>query len=175
MAVAVAFPSTVPDWNNPSVELFHGTIYRHHRSILAGINLLAGRPNTDFGRGFYLTTALNQARRRAQDLELRNPGSPGIVIAFRVDRDLLAGLDTLAFVRGDRSATDYWTLVRHCRSGGTGHGRQSSGGWYDVVVGPVALKWTDGSELAASGSDQFGFHTVRSAALLDASPKRVVP
>jgi len=46
-----------------------------------------------------------------------------IVIAFEVERDRLAALDTLCFVRGGFEADDFWSLVYHCRNHGSDHRR----------------------------------------------------
>lgn len=50
-------------------------------SILKAVNVKAGRENTDFGQGFYLTNDPKQAENWAQR-------SQGVVMAFVVDEDL---------------------------------------------------------------------------------------
>ncbi len=48
-----------PRWNNPKIELFHGTVHDAAAAIKRdGVDPARGRPNTDFGRGFYTTTRL---------------------------------------------------------------------------------------------------------------------
>jgi hypothetical protein len=115
-------------WNNQDIFLYHGTIDIHVQSIRKGVNVMLGNPRTDFGRGFYTTTIRRQARSWAWQLAVdynakkapQLPRAYARVIRFRVRRDRLAQLETLVFVRGDFHATDYWSLVRHCRSGEPG-------------------------------------------------------
>lgn len=58
-----------PDWNNPEIVLYHGTLQEHTQTIRAnGVDTSLGRPNTDFGRGFYTTTRLAQAEEWAETL-----------------------------------------------------------------------------------------------------------
>lgn len=162
----------VPLWTNQPVMLYHGTVRRFQQSILTGVKATAGRPDTDFGRGFYTTTNLSQARSWARTVSLFH-GTPAVVIGFRVDRNILATLDGLSFVRANPSALDYWSLVRHCRAAATNrpnHPRR----WYDVVVGPVALAWGDRLEVH-SDFDQFSFHTPAGEAVLNASQPQVIP
>jgi len=135
---------------------------------LHGINLASSRPLADFGRGFYTTTYLDQAKNWANNRcrNLRNP-VVGIfqlprrvlatVIRFEVDRDLLARLQTLSFVR---EGPDYWDLVQHCRQG---RGDHRSTGNYDVVFGPVSL-WPQ--TLVIKDCDQISFHTPLGLAIL---------
>ena len=115
-----------------------------------------GRPRTDFGRGFYTTTLLRQAQTWAFQTVQTDPGGAAAVVAVEVDRNELAALEVLSFVRGDFDAEDFWSLVVHCRSGNPDHAR-ANGGWYDVVAGPVASFWRQ--RLTISGVDQMSFHT----------------
>lgn len=160
-----------PIWNNPAIVLFHGTTQNHVASIQAGVNVAAGKPSCDFGRGFYTTTSVQQARRWARSMGVRHNQLPA-VIRFAVDRDALAALNFLAFVRKDIHALDFWNLVRHCRLG-YAH-RPVNPTMYDVVVGPVAMRWK-GALVAFRDYDQFSFHTNAAAALLDLSNPGVVP
>ncbi|MDB5334007.1 MAG: hypothetical protein JWP03_5158 [Phycisphaerales bacterium] len=144
--------------------------------LASGVNVRAGRPNTDFGLGFYTTTL----RRQAEDWAyLKHKAQPPmkrgqlalhpVVLWVRISRDVLARLQTLAFVRGDYGADEYWSFVQHCRAsvpaapslpavvrhherGGTG-----TPSWYDMVSGPVAAFWQQRN--AMSEADQFSFHT----------------
>jgi hypothetical protein len=99
-------------------------------------------------------------------------GSPPRVIRLTLDRDDLARLEALWFVRGAVDAEDYWSFVHHCRTMGTHHGRVRKRGWYDVVVGPVSNKWRD--RVAFPDADQISFHTPRSEKLLNAAMKAVI-
>lgn len=167
---AVALP---PPWTNQALALYHGTLGRSVAAILAGVNPHAGRAFTDFGRGFYTTTVERQARAWAWQLMHRYPGNLPAVICFDVDRNALAGLDSLWFVRGSVDADDYWSLVHHCRVTGGTHGKGAHGGWYDAVIGPVAASWR--RRLALPDADQISFHTTRAAKLLDKSKPRQLP
>jgi hypothetical protein len=92
------------------------------------------------------------------------------VIAFQVDLDALARLDTLAFVSGDRFQGErFWSFVWHCRRSDTHHARSTNDGWYDVVVGPIAADWRQRATFA--NSEQLSFHTPTAIAILNASRK----
>jgi hypothetical protein len=80
------------------------------------------------------------------------------VLGFDLDRDWLATLETLGFVRETR---DIWDLVDTCRHGFAPHQRVYPHGPYDVVFGPVTL-WP--SILLIKDCDQISFHTPRAAA-----------
>lgn len=87
-----------------------------------------------------------------------------------MSRDQLAPLESLWFVRWLTNADDYWSLVFHCRRGGSNHQRGAiNSGWYDVVIGPVAGPWF--LRRTIFGYDQLSFHTDRAAKVLDASNK----
>ena len=159
--------SAPPPWTNQPLVLYHGTLDIHVAAILTAVDPLRGRRDADFGIGFYTTTLEEQAFRWAERLAWHRVGVSPAVIRFEVDRDIFASLDCLWFVRGSRDATDFWSFVTHCRTGGSQHGRRAPGGWYDVVIGPVAASWR--RRLAQPRSDQVSFHTERAAHLLDAS------
>jgi len=94
------------------------------------------------------------------------------VVQFTVDRNKLAELDTVWFVRGSFDADDFWSLVHHCRHAGGDHRRglmrrKQPVKWYDVVVGPVAASWRQ--RLAISDADQASFHSAAATGLLNAS------
>lgn len=158
-------------WTNPAVELFHGTTAADVPGIRAGIDLSRSRQRLDFGPGFYTTTNERQANIWARTTARRR-GSDPVVICFLISRDEIARLDALSFVRGDRAAVDYWTFVDHCRKGGADHARVVSGGWYDVVYGPVMNNV--GYRRIYPRFDQVSFHTRAAAAILDNGYKGVV-
>ena len=160
----------MPQWTNPVLRVFHGT---DSHMVAAGglltgaalpfaVNLALCRPFTDFGQGFYTTTRLHQAKQWANTRVLRAspvPGLQAVVIRFDLDRDWLAGLDTLAFVR---TTADFWNLVNDCRHGFPPHQRPPPHPTpYDVVYGPVTL-WPQ--TLVVGNCDQVSFHTQRAAA-----------
>src|SRR3954466_2394934 len=102
-----------PAWSNGPLVVYHGTLATHAATIQAhGVNPLKGRLGTDFGPGFYTTTVERQARSWAFHLAAASTvagvkGSTGAVVELEVDRDALARLDSIAFVRGDYDAEDF--------------------------------------------------------------------
>jgi hypothetical protein len=164
----------LPQWGNKSLRAFHGT---DSDSLTTGSGLSAPptvgsqfsfvpklalcRPFTDFGQGFYVTTRLHQARQWANARVRRKKASPAIslkavVIEFAFDRDWLASLDALAFVR---DTDEYWDLVTDCRHTFPPHQRLAPHpATYDVVYGPVSL-WPQ--TLVIGDADQISFHTRR--------------
>jgi hypothetical protein len=157
-------------WTNQHLALYHGTDDVSAISIMMrvapnhhGINLAYCRPLSDFGRGFYTTTYFHQAANWANDrcLVLRNRTPPtsavATVLQFNMDRNLLALMQTLCFLREDQ---DYWDFVRHCRSAPVPH---RAPGNYDVVLGPVSL-WPQ--TLVIKDCDQISFHTTSALAIL---------
>jgi hypothetical protein len=175
-----AAPSSFPptNWTNQHLTLYHGTLDAHVASILAGVNVNRGRAHTDFGKGFYTTTVEIQARAWAWQLSQRSSGTLPAVIRFDVDRDRLAALECLWFVRGSFNADDFWSLVSPCRRGRSQHARPTHPstthqGWYDVVIGPVAASWRQ--RLSIYDADQISFHTPGAANLLNSSNGRRIP
>jgi hypothetical protein len=165
--------SATSGWSNQLLTLYHGTTRSNIPSILTGFVPARGRPYTDFGQGFYTTTVERQARSWAWQLSQRTLGDQPAIIRFDVNRDNLAVLECLSFVRGTRSADDFWSLVIHCRTGASAHGRTRNQGWYDVVIGPVAAAWR--RRRIIQDTDQVSFHTALAAAVLDASNPREIP
>jgi len=162
----------VPQWRNRLVA-YHGTddgwIYRppgttvrHSRGATAPFipNIALCSAFTDFGQGFYVTTRLHQAKQWA-NMKVRRSGFgtylTAIVLRFEFDRDWLAQLDALAFVRANR---EYWDLVTDCRHGFPPHQRHPPSPLpYDVVYGPLSL-WPQ--TLIIGDCDQISFHSRRS-------------
>jgi hypothetical protein len=166
-------------WTYRPLILWHGCTAADQAAIVkSGVDPLRGRIDTDFGRGFYTTTIKRQARQwawaRYYDLSYKRPRPANIspvVLRFEVDPHALAALNTLSFVGGSFTDTDFWSLVQHCRQSITtsirdhkGPPLPPSGGWYDVVTGPVAAFWTQ--RVAMQDADQVSFHTAKAAALL---------
>jgi hypothetical protein len=164
-APIVVYPA--PPWTNQDIILYHGTVEVSAEAIKkSGVKLAMARHHTDFGPGFYTTTLRRQAVMWArQKAALRR--LPAAVLRIVVSRDDLAALQTLAFVRGDFNAKDYWSLVHHCRGGKPDHARSGSGKLYDVVYGPVAAFWAQ--RATVYGADQVSFHTRAATNCLDPS------
>jgi len=91
-------------WANDDLVLYHGTDdVSAQRIISAGIDLSLCSPLTDFGRGFYTTTNLEQAKNwavlKAIRVRARHPAAKGTVIELRISRTWLGTLDSLVFIR----------------------------------------------------------------------------
>lgn len=160
-------------WSNQPLILYHGTLQQHRDSLASGIMPSWGRSKTDFGTGFYTTTSVIQASSWAWQaaqvaMAAGNTSARGCVLAYRVDRDDAAQLESLSFVRGDRDAEDFWSFVFHCRQGGAGHGRSGANSVYDMVSGPVAAFWQQ--RVAMTDADQISIHTAAAARLLKPEP-----
>lgn len=156
-------PFIPAQWTNQKITLFHGTIATHIPRLLQGIDVTKGNPQTDFGRGFYTTTVLRQAHSWAWQLAQRQakaqPAPMPAVVAFDVDRNDLAGLEALWFVRGSFDADEFWGFIFHCRAGSPDHARGGAKKWYDLVIGPVAASWRQ--RLTIYDADQISFRRTR--------------
>ena len=166
----------MPQWLNKDLYVYHGTDSNSAggASITSGssipfvINLALCRPWTDFGQGFYVTTNQHQARqwantrvdKLAAGLPPSSPAPVATVLQFRLERDGLANLDSLAFVLGTH---DFWALVTDCRGRFPPHQRAGVQAEYDVVYGPVTL-WPQ--ILLIQDCDQISFHTSAGVARL---------
>jgi hypothetical protein len=165
--VKVPLPG-IPPWNDQDIVLYHGTLDIHAVSILQAVDPTVCRYLTDFGRGFYTTTNRQQAERWAHDLALQTAGGVPAVIRFSVERNELAGLHCLFFVRGTPAAIDFWSFVQYCRTTAADHNRAQIP-WYDIVVGPVTGSWKN--QTVIPDGDQVSFHTDQAASVLDNSQK----
>jgi hypothetical protein len=157
-------------WANGSLAVYHGTDtnslpgpgpFQAGQKLSFVVNLALCRPATDFGQGFYTTTSLHQAREWANARVRRLPPMrmqpQAIVLQFDLDRDWLATLESLVFVR---AIIDFWDFVAHCRAGRTVHHRQGGNVKYDVVYGLVTI-WPQ--RLLIQDCDQISFHTPAAA------------
>ena len=155
-------------WTNQPIRIYHGTTDVHADAILqAGVRISNGQLRRDFGPGFYTTTLREQAEHWAWELSSRSADAAPAVLELTLDRDALGELETLAFVRGEREAEDFWSLVTHCRAGAADHVRRGDEARYDVVIGPVAAFWKQ--RVAMLGADQISFHTQRAQRLLNSA------
>jgi len=161
------------------VTLWHGCTSDDWANILNNqghIQVIKGSASTDFGRGFYTTTIQRQARHWAwlryfSKCSTPPPGPGGLfpcTLQFKVRReDLTAGsmnFKMLSFISGNYDSEGYWSLVQHCRSGGSNQKCvpttcSEEEQWYDVVTGPAAAFWQQ--RVAMNDSDQISFHTQR--------------
>jgi len=153
-------------WRNGPLTLYHGTVLKHWREISRdGVRVDRGRTGTDFGPGFYTTADRVQAGHWTVALT-RRFAEPAVVLWAELDRDLLASLDCLYFVRGHEGAEDFWSFVHHCRRGATTRARRDrKKHMYDVVVGPVSRNYM--RRAAYDDMDQISFHTRDAQAVLN--------
>lgn len=167
----VVFPP--PAWTNQKIVLYHGTVSSAVASIKTGVRVSLGKPNTDFGPGFYTTTLFRQAYTWAAQIaasKASGPGTAPAVIKIEVSREDLATLQVLAFVRGDFWAKDYWSFVHYCRRGATDHRRpHEARTYYDIVYGPVAAFWNQ--RMVIADADQVSFHTTDAEKILNRSKR----
>jgi hypothetical protein len=128
----IVFPP--PLWSNQDIVVYHGTVDTFAAAIVSGpIKVGLGKPNTDFGPGFYTTTLKRQAQMWAAQISATRPGASPAVVEITINRLSLASLSTLAFVRGDFDAEDYWSLVHYCRKGAVSHRTGPTPFSYDAV------------------------------------------
>jgi hypothetical protein len=154
----------LPKWNNPNIKLFHGTVEGAAAAMQSnGIDPSLGRPNTDFGRGFYTTTWLSQAQEWAGQKAV-TVGKQPAVVKLTLDRLALRSLRSLAFVRGSLDAEDFWSFVEHCRNGDGD--APVTHEYYDVVYGPVAVRWGPDEYEIHPEMDQISFHGTSARELL---------
>jgi hypothetical protein len=149
-----------PIWSNPDLILYHGTDKTSALNIIGNkVDISNARANTDFGKGFYTTTNLNQAKVWANIRSQKTNGQTAIV-KFTVDRSKLAKLDFLCFVR--YKDEDFWKLIEHCRLDELQNRIPKP---YDVVFGPV-VRGKPNSKKVWIGYDQVSFHTKEAISLL---------
>lgn len=107
------------------MKLYHGSTMVVHKP-----NVKRGRKRTDFGRGFYLTTNFEQARRWALLKQQREISTKAVVSVFEFDEAILnsSSYNVLTY----NGPTEEWlNFVVQNRKNGTAHN-------YDYVMGPVA-------------------------------------
>ena len=167
-------------WNNDPLVLYHGCTEQSLRpankhgirtgSLPHNIDISFGSPVAEFGRGFYVTTSLSQAkswanaRARRIAAKTKSPPPAAVVIRFDADRNRLSKLEALVFTN---ELGDFWQFVYFCRGGSAPHARQN---WhcarYDAVYGPVSI-WPQ--PLVIKDTDQVSFHTDKSLQVLPAA------
>ena len=82
------------------MKLYHGTT-----SEFDEIDLSKSKPNKDFGRGFYLSAELEQAKDFAQTRALLLGGSP-VIVSYEFDERLLTSNELKVKAFGDY--TEEW-------------------------------------------------------------------
>lgn len=106
------------------IKLYHGSTV-----AVKNPSIRPGRPNADFGKGFYTTTNFEQAVRWAHIKQEREESQRAVVSVYEFDETLLDRPDLN--IRRFTGADEPWLLfVTDCR--------KSRRHDYDLVQGPVA-------------------------------------
>ena len=106
------------------IKLYHGSTVAVRKP-----SLRPGRPNADFGKGFYTTSVMEQAVRWAHIRQEREDAPRAVVSVYEFDESLLDNADWN--IRRFTGADEPWLLfVTDCR--------KSRPHAYDLVQGPVA-------------------------------------
>jgi hypothetical protein len=168
----------VADWKNDDLVLYHACTDESLRPQNPGgiavnspthyIKLAEGGKRREFGRGFYATTVLRQAKSWANaraDRAASQPTTRGsanaVVLRFAVARDKLAALEALVFTT---EHAGFFPFVEYCRSGKITHGRSGNPTIYDVIYGPVTTGRLP--RLIIKDCDQVSFHTAKALAAI---------
>lgn len=107
------------------MRLYHGSTV-----TVKNPSLRQGRPNTDFGKGFYTTIDFEQAARWAQIRRERAGSGNAVVSIYTVDDNLLKQTD-LQIMRYNGATKEWLDFVVANRRFAPIHD-------YDIVLGPVA-------------------------------------
>lgn len=107
------------------MKLYHGSIVS-----VKNPNLRQGRPNTDYGKGFYTTVDFDQAARWARIRRDRAGGGNAVVSVYEVDDDLLQKKD-FRIMEYNGATKEWLDFVVANRRYAPLHD-------YDIVLGPVA-------------------------------------
>ena len=106
------------------IRLYHGSTVTVRKP-----SIRPGRPNADFGKGFYTTSSYEQAVRWAHIKQEREEALHAIVSVFEFDESLLESPDLN--IRLFNGADESWLyFVTDCR--------KSRKHYFDLVQGPVA-------------------------------------
>ena len=124
-------------WTNGPITAYHGTDNLSGNTIRrSGLDPNRFNSQTDFGKGFYVTTSLHQAQQwanqRCRPTTHLNPE----VLEYHLLRNVIEKLSHLTFTI---DTTDYYEFVEYCRPGQPNHGPSPRTVPYDVVYGPVRL------------------------------------
>lgn len=107
------------------MKLYHGSIVS-----VKNPNLRQGRPNTDYGKGFYTTVDFEQAERWARIRRDRSGGGNAVVSVYEVVDDLLKNKD-FRIMEYNGATKEWLDFVVANRRYAPLHD-------YDIVLGPVA-------------------------------------
>lgn len=151
------------------MKLYHGSTVTVKKP-----NILKGRKATDFGKGFYTTTKLEQAEKWAELKKNRIQSQKAIVSVYEVPDNILEmGFSVCRFDGATKEWLDFVVTNRK------GQGSNS----YDLTMGPVAndrlyatIRLYEQGVITADAAiemlkthtlfNQLSFHSARAAALL---------
>ena len=102
-------------------------VYHGSTCIVSQPDLLHSKTELDFGRGFYLTTYCEQAKRWARRKAWRKQQTPFLNM-YELDEDW----SNLRLLHFDKVDKDWLDFVCECRRGSTTYQG------YDIIRGPVA-------------------------------------
>ncbi len=160
------------------MKLYHGSIVS-----VKNPNLRQGRPNTDYGKGFYTTVDFDQAERWARIRRDRADGDKAVVSVYEVDDDILQKKD-FRIMEYNGATKEWLDFVVANRRHAPLHD-------YDIVLGPVAndnlyatISLYENGELSAEAAvvqlkthilfNQISFHTDRALSQLNFVESRMV-
>ena len=152
------------------MKLYHGSIVS-----VKNPNIRQGRPNTDYGKGFYTTVDFDQAARWARIRRDRAGSGNAVVSVYEVDDDLLQKKD-FRIMEYNGATKEWLDFVVANRRFAPLHP-------YDIVLGPVAndnlyatISLYENGELSAEAAvvqlkthilfNQVSFHTEKVMAQL---------
>lgn len=113
--------------------LYHGTAEK-----IKKIDVLRGRNNKDFGKGFYMAVSKSQAigmmHKKFREAIARRPNTPKnqfteTLYEIQIDSEFMKTLNVKEFKSADENWLDFILMCRE--QGGLPH-------FYDVVIGPTA-------------------------------------
>lgn len=108
------------------MTLYHGT-----NMDFETIDLMKSKPNKDFGKGFYLSPAYDQALNMAQiKTEQLQDGAP-VVMEYEIDEN---AMNTLNILRFNEYSEEWAKFILANRRNDTDSPIHN----YDIVVGPIA-------------------------------------
>ena len=110
------------------LKLYHGS-----NVAIDKIDLSMGHINKDFGKGFYLTTLLNQAKEMAKRKANQYLDAKPVVTAFLFDEAVLKSGELNVKVFSKVSEEWAMFILQNRKASRTGFKHD-----YDIVVGPIA-------------------------------------
>lgn len=153
------------------MKLYHGSVVS-----VKNPNLRQGRPNTDYGKGFYTTVDFDQAERWSRIRRDRAGGGKAVVSVYEAGDDLLQ--------RKDFRIMEYNGATKEWLDFVVANRRYAPLHDYDIVLGPVAndnlyatISLYENGELSAEAAvvqlkthilfNQVSFHTDRALSQLN--------